>query len=139
MGNVWTLGPHKVWFEEPDTVWLATDGVYDMKLLQEMRVLVLELKKTHPVLHHIVDARKGSGMSPDVRKLMGEHPDTLPFDSSVMYGSSFAMRTMVNMMSRAQELLGRKATIKFTMVATEEEARSWTAEQREAARAAKVS
>ena len=131
MGAVWTLGPHKMWFEEPDTVRLVTVGVYDMKLLEESRALVLELHKTYPTLYQIVDSRQGTGMTADVRKLMGEKTDLFPFKGSVMWGTGFAMRTMVNMMIRAGELLGRKGDLEFTMVATEAEAEAWVARLRE--------
>lgn len=137
MGAVWTLGPHKMWFEEPDTVRMVTVGAYDMKLLEESNALVRELQKNHPTLYLITDSRQGTGMTPDVRKLLGEKPDLMPYAGSVMYGSSFAMRTMVNMMMRAQQLLGVTADIKFAMVATEEEAKAWVAEQRAAAAKAK--
>ena len=78
-------------------------------------------------------------MTPAVRKLLGEKPDLMPYAASVMYGSSFAMRTMVNMMIRAQELLGVTGKTRFTMVATEEDAKAWIAQQREADRAKKTS
>ncbi|WP_240360497.1 STAS/SEC14 domain-containing protein [Pyxidicoccus caerfyrddinensis] len=134
MGAVWTLGPHKMWFEEPDTVRLVTVGIYDMKLLEESNALVRELKKNHPTLYLISDSRQGTGMSADVRKLLGENQDLMPYAASVMFGSSFAMRTMVNMMIRAGELMGKKGGIPFAMVGTEEEAKAWVAEQREAAK-----
>jgi hypothetical protein len=70
-------------------------------------------------------------MAADVRKMMGEKPDLFPFKGSVMWGTGFAMRTMVNMMVRAGELLGRKGDLEFTMVATEEEAVAWVAALRE--------
>jgi hypothetical protein len=139
MGAVWTLGPHKMWFEEPDTVRLVTVGVYDMKLLEESNALVRELKNRFPTLYLISDSRQGTGMSADVRKALGENPDLMPYAGSVMFGTSFAMRTMVNMMIRAQELLGVKGGIPFAMVATEEEAKAWVAAQREAARAKQAS
>lgn len=139
MGAVWTLGPHKMWFEEPDTVRLVTVGMYDMKLLEESNALVRELKQRYPTLYLISDSRQGTGMTPDVRKALGENPDLMPYAASAMFGSSFAMRTMINMMMRAQQLLGVKGAIPFTMVATEEEAKAWVAQQREAARAKKAS
>jgi hypothetical protein len=128
-----------MWFEEPDTVRLVTVGMYDMKLLEESNALVRELQQRYPTLYLISDSRQGTGMTADVRKTLGENPDLLPYAGSVMFGSSFAMRTMVNMMTRAQELLGRKRNIAFAMVATEEEAKAWVAEQREAARTRKAS
>lgn len=139
MGAVWTLGPHKMWFEEPDTVRLVTVGAYDMKLMEESNALVRELKQRYPTLYLISDTRQGTGMTAEVRKALGENPDLMPYVGSVMFGSSFAMRTMVNMMIRAQELMGIKGSIAFAMVATEEEAKAWVVEQREAARAKKDS
>ena len=132
MGAVWTLGPHKMWFEEPDTLRMITVGPYDMKLLEESNAIAHELKKHNPRLFLITDSSQGTGMTADVRKLLGEKPDLMPYAASVMYGSSFAMRTMVNMMIRAQQLLGRTGSTAFTMVATEEEAKAWIAAQREA-------
>ncbi|MFP2911881.1 STAS/SEC14 domain-containing protein [Pyxidicoccus sp. 3LFB2] len=139
MGAVWTLGPHKMWFEEPDTVRLVTVGVYDMKLMEESNALVRELKQRYPTLYLITDSRQGTGMTADVRKALGENPDLMPYAGSVMYGSSFAMRTMVNMMIRAGELMGVKGTTAFAMVATEEDAKAWVAKQREIDRAKKAS
>ncbi|MCP3141082.1 STAS/SEC14 domain-containing protein [Pyxidicoccus xibeiensis] len=138
MQTMWTLGPHKMWFEEPDTVRMVTVGPYDMKLLEESVALTRELQKRYPRLYIITDARQGTGMTADVRKLLGENPDYLPYVGSAMYGSSFAMRTMINMMIRAQQLLGRTGTTAFAMVATEEDAKAWVAKQREADRAKKT-
>jgi hypothetical protein len=121
-----------MWFEEPDTVRLVTVGAYDLKLMEESNAIARELKKHHPTLFLITDSRQGTGMTADVRKALGENPDLMPYAGSVMYGSSFAMRTMVNMMIRAAELLGRKGSGAFAMVATEEEAKAWVAAQREA-------
>ncbi|MFP2931323.1 STAS/SEC14 domain-containing protein [Pyxidicoccus sp. 3LG] len=123
-----------LWFEEPDTVRLALVGVYDAKLLEESRALVLELQKRYPTLYLIMDARQGAGMSADVRKLLSSDENYMPYAASVMYGTGFAMRTMINMMVRAGSLLGRTSSRPFAMVGTEEEARAWVAEQREADR-----
>lgn len=135
MGALWTLGLHKMWFEEPDTVRLVTVGAYDMKLLEESNALVRELQQRYPTLYLIVDSRQGTGMTAEVRKALGENPDLMPYVGSVMFGGSFAMRTMVNMVIRAQELTEGKGSSAFAMVASEEEAKVWVAEQREASRA----
>jgi hypothetical protein len=138
MGAIWTLGPHKLWFEEPDTMRMVVVGPYDMKLMEESNALARELKQRYPTLYLITDSRQGTGMTAEVRKALGENPGLMPYAATVMYGVSFAMRTMVNMMTRAQELMGVTADIKFSMVATEEEAKAFIAAQREA-RAKKAS
>ncbi|MCP3141083.1 STAS/SEC14 domain-containing protein [Pyxidicoccus xibeiensis] len=134
MGAVWTLGPHMMWFEEPDTVRVTLSGVYDMKLLEESRALVLELQKRHPTLYLIMDARNGAGMAADVRKQLSTSEDYMPYAASAMFGTGFAMRTMINMMVRAGSLLGRSSSRPFVMVGTEEEAKAWVAKVREADR-----
>ncbi|QSQ27707.1 hypothetical protein JY651_23600 [Pyxidicoccus parkwayensis] len=136
MSVIWTLGPHKMWFEEPDTVRLATVGVYDQKLMEESNALAFELKKTHPTLYLISDMSRSTGMSAEARKLLVDKPELLPYSGTVTYGLNFAVRTMVNMMVRAGELLGRNTTSHaFAVVADEAGAKAWVLQQREAARA----
>ncbi|MBZ4415646.1 STAS/SEC14 domain-containing protein [Myxococcus sp. RHSTA-1-4] len=139
MGAMWTMGLSKLWFEEPDTVRLVTVGAFDMKLMTEVNAVAEELRVHHPAIYLVSDMRQSSGLTPEVRKAIGESPDANPFAGMVIFGASFAVRTMANMMTRAAALLGRQGTKPFAMVDTEEEAKAWVAAQRDAARVKQAS
>ncbi|MFP2931321.1 STAS/SEC14 domain-containing protein [Pyxidicoccus sp. 3LG] len=122
-----TFGPHKAWFEAPDTLRVVVVGDFDVKLKDEVDALARELQALHPALYLVSDMRQSTGFTPEVRRSVGENPDQSPFAGMVIFGASFAVRTMANMMARASTLLGRPGTRPFIMVDTEDEARAWVA------------
>ncbi|NTX53773.1 STAS/SEC14 domain-containing protein [Myxococcus sp. CA051A] len=139
MVRMWTFGDNKVWLESPDIIRLVNVGVFDLKLLHELNQVALELSATHPRLYLISDVRRGTSISADARKTLSENPEAMPFVGTVLFGASFALRTMANMMGRASALLGRTQGAPFGMVETEEEARGWVAAQRALQGAARAS
>jgi len=78
----------------------------------------------------MTDYRKSDGMTTEAREAMstrwGKARDVHTY--SALFGASFALRTIVNLVTRAAKMLsGGKLT--STAVATETEARAWLAEQ----------
>jgi hypothetical protein len=134
----WKFGASKLWFEEPDVVRMEVHGETTLKLMREMSVLVNEFKATRPRIYLIADVRQNTGIAPDARKGMSEDASLMPYTATVMFGGSFAMRTMTNMLSRAMKLLGTGPDSPYIFVDTEDEAKAWVAQQR-AADAAKDS
>lgn len=133
MGAAWTLGPHRVSFEAPDLVRLVIVGPLDMKLLRDVDALAHELQERYPVLYLVLDARQCTGFTAEVRKHVGEDPKGTPFAGVVMFGASFAMRTLATSMNHAAQLLRHGGHKPFALVESEAEAKTWVAGQREAA------
>ncbi|NVJ26466.1 STAS/SEC14 domain-containing protein [Myxococcus sp. AM011] len=130
MVRMWTFGDSKMWFESPDFVRLVQVGVFDLKLIQALCGVGRELMVAQPRLYLLCDARRGSSISLEARKALSETPEVMPYAGIVIFGASFALRTMASMMGTPSGLLGRTQGASFGMVDTEEEARSWVAARR---------
>jgi hypothetical protein len=136
MEREWRFGPHTLSFEEPDLVRLVTRGQLHLRELREMILRVREFKQGREALYLLVDGHQGTGFSPEARQAMHEDRSLVPYDGVALFGASFAIRAISNMMTRANELLGKPNTFQMIFTATEDEARAWLAAQR-AARAQK--
>ncbi|MFY2561546.1 STAS/SEC14 domain-containing protein [Corallococcus terminator] len=139
MVRMWTFGDSKMWFESPDIVRLVHVGVFDLKLIQALCGVGRELMVVQSRLYLFCDARRGSSISPEARKALSETPEVMPYEGIVIFGASFALRTMASMLGRPSGLLGRSQGASFGMVDTEEEARSWVAARRSVLEAARAS
>jgi hypothetical protein len=128
----WSFGQSKLSFEEPDVVRMALHGETTLKLMREMIVLVHEFRATRPRIYLIADMRQNTSIAPDARKGMSEDASLMPYAATAMFGGSFAVRTMTNMLSRAMKLLGTGPDSPYVFVDTEDEAKAWVARQRAA-------
>ncbi|GEN09721.1 hypothetical protein SAMN05443572_109372 [Myxococcus fulvus] len=130
MVRMWTFGDSKVWLESPDIVRLVNVGPFDVKLIHDLAGVAAELRETHPTLYLINDSRRTSSITSEARRILSETPEVMPFAGTVIFGASFSLRTMANMMGRASMLLGRTRGAPFGMVDTEDQARAWVADLR---------
>ncbi|MDC0713743.1 STAS/SEC14 domain-containing protein [Stigmatella sp. ncwal1] len=125
----WRFGPHTLSFEEPDLVRVTFHGQMDVKEQQEMYAFVEEIRARQKDLYLLGDLRLGTGFSPRARRSMGENADPVQYRAMAFFGASFTVRTIFNMLGRAQFLMGRK-TASMAFTETEQEARQWLAQQR---------
>jgi hypothetical protein len=132
MGAAWTLGPHRVSFESPDLLRVVPVGLLDLKLVEDVEALALELQSRYPVLYLVSDLRQCTGMSPGMREAFAHDPDRSPFAGMAVFGASFALRTVSNALSQAARLGGHPDRKPFALVDTEAEARAWIASWRDA-------
>ncbi|WP_225413187.1 SpoIIAA family protein [Stigmatella hybrida] len=126
------FGPHTLSFEEPDIVRLTPHGQFDLREAREMILRVREFQKGREALYLLVDARQGTGFSAEVRRAISEDRSLVPYAGVALFGASFTLRTIANMMERANVLLGRPSTYQSVFTKTEEEARAWIDAQRAA-------
>jgi hypothetical protein len=132
MGAAWTLGPHRVSFEAPDLLRVVPMGLLDLKLVEDMKALALELQARYPVLYLVSDLRQCTGMEPELREALAQNPDRSPFAGMAVFGASFALRALSNSLSRAARLRDSPDRKPFALVDTEAEARAWISSWREA-------
>ena len=125
------FGPHTLSFEEPDIVRLVPQGQIQLREVREMILWVREFQRSREALYLLVDAHKGTGFSAESRRALNEDRSLVPYTGVAFFGTSFTLRTIANMMGRANELMGR-ASIPTVFTATEAEARTWLAAQRAA-------
>ncbi len=137
MSQEWNIGPMYVRFEEPDVLYSRGEGSTDAESIRAFNRLAEELARKHGRMYLIADMSKATGMDPQARKASSEYTGgRSPFEGMVVCGASFTMRTVVNMMLRAGQLLGRESNLHF--VETEADARAWIAERRAKAAASKA-
>lgn len=72
-----------------------------------------------------------STIEADARRYMGEWNRTHPFSGAVMYGASFATRTIATLALKVTRLMGNEQT-EVVFLRDEAEARRWIAARREA-------
>ncbi len=90
-----------------------------------------EVRREYGILLALYDSRFGKGMTPEARKELfaaTAEPDKTA-DATAVFGASFAIRALVNMLERASAILHRKR-LGAAMFATESEAREYLDQQR---------
>ncbi len=136
MSQEWKINRMHIRFEEPDILFSRGEGETDAETMRAFNRLAEELSAKHGQLYLLTDMTKSTGMTPEARKVSTEYSGgKSPFAGMAFFGASFAMRTLVNMMVRASQLLGRvDAPMQF--VESEADARAWAADLRAKAKSA---
>lgn len=130
----WTIGPMYARFEAPNILYSRGEGASDAESVRAFNRLAEELAARHGKLYLIADMSKATSMDAEARKASNEfNSGVSPFIAMVVCGASFTMRTVVSMMLRAGQLLGRQSNLHF--VATEADAREWIAAHRDQSKA----
>ncbi|SEU22161.1 STAS/SEC14 domain-containing protein [Stigmatella erecta] len=125
------FGPHTMSFEEPDIVRLTPQGHIQLREVWEMIRWVREFQRGREALYLLVDACQGTGFSAESRRALNEDRSLVPYNGVAFFGTSFTLRTIANMMARANALMGNPSP-PTVFTATEEEARAWIGAQRAA-------
>jgi hypothetical protein len=124
------VGRHRLEYEPPDIVHIHYDGPVELEHFKEFDAAITSIPPPTRV-YLLRDARQGGFVGPETRKYIAENVDVNKVAASVTYGSSFQTRTVTTMMKLAHRRLqsGGPETVFFD---TEDEARAWIAEHREA-------
>lgn len=79
----------------------------------------------------LVDDRRATGFTGDARKVMSNNSNLRSELYCALFGATFAMRAVLNLLFRAVQVTTSSASTVIAL-ATEEEARAWPTEQRRA-------
>jgi len=104
------------------------EGQVSESNLRELHVVMAVFGTAH--FYMVADMTRCTGLHPAARKYLAEWSKTNPFNSSsVVYGLSFATRTIVMLSLNAVKLIGRQSP-ELIILKTEAEALAWVDEQR---------
>lgn len=127
------LGKHLIRIEG-DTLFMVTRGVVTGDEMVELFGRFDEIKREHGMLFVLFDSRLNTGMEPQARKFALEQTDVgRGADLQVLFGASFGVRVIINMILSALKLLGKKSTSVY-MMGAESEARAFFEQERERVR-----
>lgn len=120
-GRRWQFGAHALWEAAPDTLRLDLVGVVEGDELRGIVEMEHAWARGKPQWFAIADLSRLGGSTPSSRAYMAEIPPN-PHSVSIVYGTSFGIRILVDMMMRARRLLKPSEPDAFAIVATETEA-----------------
>ena len=104
------IGKHLVRFDG-DSVHFLSRGVLNLDEFKMLLEHYARIRREHGMLFVFFDSRKSAGMDPSVRNFNpGIDRSHYIADLQVAFGASFALRVILSMMNRANDLLRRKVT-----------------------------
>ncbi|ADO69747.1 STAS/SEC14 domain-containing protein [Stigmatella aurantiaca] len=130
METEWSFGPHSLSFEAPDTAKFVLRGPLEHAEMLAIRAQLEELRNRQGPLYLLGDVRQSTGYSLESRQAIGAEKERVPYTAVAFFGASFTMKTVSNMILRANSILGRSTGTQAVFMDTEEEARAWLAAQR---------
>jgi hypothetical protein len=101
------VGRHELSFEEPDTIVYRLRGPLAELEARSMVVQHRSWVLGKPYFLVLCDLRGHEGSSPGARKALMELGHGLPRRAIAVFGGSFTLRTMADLMMRAMRLVGR--------------------------------
>ena len=124
------IGKHLIEIED-DVLISRMDGDFRLSDITEYYALCRELGRNR-VIYSIGDMTRAGGIEPEARRYAVENGKGLNFGGTVSFGLNMPMRTLLTMLTRATQLLGRTRDTgaQMSFVATEEEARSYISDRR---------
>jgi len=124
------LGTHLL-HVDCDTLLFIARGSVTIDDMREILDLCTDIKKKYGRLFVLYDARNGTGIDPDARKLAAHRtPTQVQADLEVAFGISFALRVILSMLVRAQKVLQNR-TVNLHVFASENEGRAFFEATRE--------
>jgi hypothetical protein len=117
----WQIGAHSLWEAAPDVVRLDLVGLVEGHELKEIVELEHAWARGKPQWFAIADLSRLGGSTPSSRAYMAEVPPHAA-SVSIVFGTHFAVRILVEMMMRARRLLKPSEPEVFIVVATEADA-----------------
>ncbi len=112
-----------------DSLWVTTRGTVTLEDLKQLMEIQYRIKSTHGMLFVLFDGRECTGIDPKVRRYTVADRERYVADLYVAFGVPFALRIVINMMDRANALLGRKYS-PLRMFDKEEDARRYFEDER---------
>lgn len=129
------VGTHAI-LVDGDSVFVVIRGSLTVPDLSELLVVMKRVKRESGHVFVFYDARQATGIDMPARKdVVAHHPVDVQPETQVIFGLSFGMRVILNMLMRAQKLL-RNFEVPLHVVESEDEARALFA--RECARLRKT-
>lgn len=102
---VTSLGTHQVHIDG-DRIFLTIRGTLRAEDVQGLFRLAIHVKTEHPFAFFLYDGRQGTGIDPDARRAVSsEKSPRAQADLRVVFGLSFRVRMILNMLVRAQKAL----------------------------------
>ncbi len=118
------VGRHLVRFDR-DTIFVVVRGSLTRSDVHELFAIYRQVQVEHGRLLILYDAREAGGIDADARQYAASVPATTKdADLQVVFGLSFGLRVVLNMVLRAQKLL-RNRSGNFHIFDTEANARTF--------------
>lgn len=125
-------GPSSVVFEAPDTlVWRVIGDISGTEMLR-LRDMARALSEGKPYMLALVDLSRSGAVSAEARKVAIDNDPVSPLFGSAIFGASFTMRVVAQLVTRAASLLHPQHESPLEFFATEALARAWIVKRREA-------
>jgi len=122
--------PHMmIRLEEPDVVFVRSVGTIDKQDMLDMHEVFDGNIRGWPNVLLVVDQSQQEGMTAEARKMVPEIGQWVPYRGTVMYGGSFAMRTVGQMLMKLINLV-RQLDNPTAFLNDEQEARAWVERRR---------
>lgn len=99
------FGKHSVIYEKDRIFHFLLRGNLSRGDTQEVQRLIFEYADRYGSFAFLVDVSTMSGLDPAARQLWARPVRSYPFDAAYLYGSSFAIRTLILSVYRAGKLL----------------------------------
>ena len=127
------VGKHEIWFDSSaGIVYEVFDGLLNADEMERLLGATTKWLEEGTPAFYLMDNRNLTGLTTDGRKAVALLGETLDRDTyCAIFGASFAVRTVLNMVFSARELTSRrpfKVVIRF--VADASEARAWLVERK---------
>ena len=133
MTERWSVGAHSIQYEpETGLVHLVHSGTMNGPEMVSMTERCVDIARTHhpgEPMYMFVDNRSASGFTADARRAMGQSPLIRTEMYVALYGASYPVRAVINMVFKAVALVSSSKSVTVA-VATEADARTWLTEQR---------
>lgn len=116
---------------EGDLILMRVRGMITLDDMKGFLALQARVRRQYGSVFVLYDSRENTGLHPAARKYATDHTtlDTRA-DAAASFGASFALRVLVNMLTRAQEALRREGT-RTMLFDTEVQARAYLAQERQ--------
>jgi hypothetical protein len=123
------FGANSLTFERPDTMILVTRGLVDGASAGQCMDQIVEWSKSMPYLLVVMNVEKVTSFSSEARKVFTSNGHRLPPRVLSLFGGSFKIQVLLDLMDRASWLLGSRN--RFTKHWPDEKsARAWANEMR---------
>jgi hypothetical protein len=131
-----TVGPNKwksanmtIDLEAPDLLVIRTIGVIDKQDMTDLMVVLDAQIRAWPHVFMMVDQSKQESMTAEARKVAPEMGPWIPYRGTVLFGGSFAVRALGQMLMKLINLM-RSMDNPTVFVKDEKEARAWVEKRR---------
>lgn len=121
-------GPHRFRFEPPDVLFMYFNGPVEVGHFHEFYSTAMKLSSNGRI-YIVRDTRNGGLLGAKTRSAVIKTVDPQRVIAIISYGSSFQLRVIVTMLTKAMRTFKRSAPL-AVFVDTEEEARTWIAAHR---------